>query len=88
MMRKIILTAIITIIISLMLLITSCAQNKIQEETDTNTSTETSQEQDNQVTGHGVIICGTDYPCGAQDNVCPEDYGAECEQKDPDCTTT
>ena len=77
-MRKLILTAIITIII-LMLLITGCAQNAMQEET--------SQTQDNQVTGHGVIICGTNYPCGAQDNVCPEDYGAQCEQKDPDCTT-
>ena len=85
-MRKLILTAIITIII-LMLLITGCAQNAMQEETETNTSQETNQTQDNQVTGHGVIICGTNYPCGAQDNVCPEDYGAQCEQKDPDCTT-
>lgn len=33
----------------------------------------------------GVIICGMDCPCGEADDVCPEDYGAECEVKDPDC---
>ena len=33
----------------------------------------------------GVIICGVDCPCGQADNVCPEDYGAECEVEDPDC---
>ena len=24
--------------------------------------------------GTGVIICGIKYPCGAGDNVCPQDY--------------
>nr|MCK4930143.1 hypothetical protein [Nanoarchaeota archaeon] len=33
----------------------------------------------------GVIICGKDCPCGKVDNVCPEDYGADCKVKDPDC---
>ena len=33
----------------------------------------------------GVIICDIDYPCGTADNVCPEDYGAECKVQDPDC---
>lgn len=42
-------------------------------------------EDDNEVTGHGVTICGIDYACGESDGVCPEDYGAECEVTDPDC---
>lgn len=33
----------------------------------------------------GVIICSEDYPCGNADNVCPEEYGAECKVEDPDC---
>ena len=33
----------------------------------------------------GVIICGTDYPCGQADSVCPEDYGATCKVADADC---
>ncbi len=33
----------------------------------------------------GVIICNQDYPCGAADNICPEDYGADCKVEDPDC---
>ncbi|MFH0874888.1 MAG: hypothetical protein V1859_03045, partial [archaeon] len=26
----------------------------------------------------GVTICGTNYNCGANDGICPEDYGANC----------
>jgi len=33
----------------------------------------------------GVIICDIDFPCGNADNVCPEDFGAECKVEDPDC---
>ena len=33
----------------------------------------------------GVIIYNTDFPCGNEDDVCPENYGAECKVKDPDC---
>jgi hypothetical protein len=42
--------------------------------------------EDNKATG-GVTICGADYPCGAQDNVCPENYGASCKVEDADCNT-
>lgn len=37
------------------------------------------------ITTHGVQICGENYDCGNKDNVCPEDYGATCIIKDPDC---
>jgi hypothetical protein len=40
--------------------------------------------QPNKVVG-GVIICGVDYPCGAQDKICPENYGAVCKVTDSDC---
>jgi len=33
----------------------------------------------------GVIICSVDYPCGNADNICPQDYGADCKVQDPDC---
>lgn len=33
----------------------------------------------------GVIICGSNFPCGAEDSVCPEDYNATCHVKDIDC---
>lgn len=33
----------------------------------------------------GVTIYNTDFPCGNADDVCPENYGAECKVKDPDC---
>jgi len=37
------------------------------------------------VTTHGVEICNMNYDCGEEDKVCPEDYGATCVIKDPDC---
>ena len=36
----------------------------------------------------GVKICGQDFACGANDGLCPEDYGADCSTcstPDPDC---
>ena len=34
----------------------------------------------------GIELCGDCYVCGANDGVCPEDYGANCGQcPDPDC---
>ena len=63
----------ITILILLLIVLAGC----------TNISEETA-EGIEQTTG-GVIICSEDYPCGDSDNVCPEDYGAECKVKDPDC---
>jgi len=34
---------------------------------------------------HGVEILGECYDCGANDGVCPIDYGANCEVPDADC---
>ena len=33
----------------------------------------------------GVIICDANYPCGNADDICPEEFGAECKVNDPDC---
>ncbi len=33
----------------------------------------------------GIEIDGMCYDCGVADNVCPEDFGAECKVVDPDC---
>lgn len=36
----------------------------------------------------GVFIEGQGYPCGYQDNVCPDDYSPSkpvCQKVDPDC---
>ena len=36
--------------------------------------------------GHGVVICGQNYFCGTPDEVCPADYGADCDSEDDvDC---
>ncbi|MHA1289516.1 MAG: hypothetical protein ACTSPB_19170 [Candidatus Thorarchaeota archaeon] len=36
--------------------------------------------------GHGAVICGQNYFCGLDDEVCPGDYGADCtSEDDPDC---
>lgn len=58
------------ILLLLIIVLSGCTQ--VSEETITKT------------TG-GVIICETDYPCGNSDNVCPQDYGADCKVQDPDC---
>jgi len=41
--------------------------------------------EDATITAHGVRICDKNYDCGEADNICPEDYGAQCVIKDPDC---
>ncbi len=37
------------------------------------------------VTVKGVKICNKNYDCGELDRICPEDFGATCIVKDPDC---
>ena len=37
------------------------------------------------VTTHGVQICNENYDCGEEDGISPEDFGAYCIIKDPDC---
>ncbi len=80
-MKRVNTTLIIMILILSIFLIIGCEiEGNNLEKTNENPDSSSNKS----LTG-GVIICGENYECGKKDNVCPENYGAECKVKDNDC---